>query len=214
MFNIVEFTNTVHGEMPNIGKPCTLIRVAECNLHCPYCDAQGLMSKIPTTMTSSMVLWQLKNMTHMHDILLTGGEPMVYGERMVGLLAELVYANYQVVLETNGTYPLGDVPEKVQISMDLKLLDEVETHMPTIKDNLRILGKGDILKVVLTSDEDTTMALDWIESNVTYPTYYTTVFSSTPEYAMPVAKLLQFQEAHPLLHVKLQAQLHKVWEVA
>ncbi len=88
------------------------------------------------------------------SICLTGGEPLLWKDSKE-LIEELSKRGYEVVIETSGSIPIGDVPRSdgVCISMDIKCpSSEMEGKMRF--ENLELLRAGDQLKFVIANEED------------------------------------------------------------
>ena len=91
---------------------------------------------------------------------ITGGEPMLQ-DNISDLFFALQAADKSILLETNGSIYLGDVPEYV-----IKIVD-VKTPGSAVGDsfmkwNLKCLNREDELKFVLTNYQDYRFALDFI----------------------------------------------------
>lgn len=111
-----ECFTSLQGESTQAGRVCHFIRLSGCNLACSYCDTRyaatgnersiaELISGIP----SGVKLVEI-----------TGGEPL----RQPGsaLLAEtLLHAGYEVMVETNGSLDIDEMPPGVRRIMDCKL---------------------------------------------------------------------------------------------
>lgn len=115
-----EVFRTLQGEGPSIGCPAVFLRLSLCNLHCSWCDtpytwnwegspwehqdgkkfsrAEQICELSPREVASSLC----KIIQPGDRLVLTGGEPLLQQEDLVGLLAELV-GDYQVEIESNGT---------------------------------------------------------------------------------------------------------------
>lgn len=93
---------TIQGEGPFCGHPAVFIRLAGCNLQCPWCDTEYTLGRermdIPTIMTRVLKLAGPRTL-----VVITGGEP--FRQPLAELLESLVAARYFVQVETNGTLP-------------------------------------------------------------------------------------------------------------
>lgn len=96
---VVEVFNSLQGEGCNVGVPCTFVRLAECNLHCAFCDTDW---------------WSNSHDEHiahiaqkcMHKlVVVTGGEPTLQAEELKQLIGLLQSQDHIVAIESNGTYP-------------------------------------------------------------------------------------------------------------
>ncbi len=120
---IKEIFVSTQGEGPYIGCRQLFIRFCACNLSCNYCDTD-FSYKNTSFVYSPEELYNLLpeyDITHIHSISLTGGEPLLHSE----FLKEFIpMVNSNFYLETNATLPekLYDVLGLINvISADIKL---------------------------------------------------------------------------------------------
>ena len=94
---------------------------------------------------------------------ITGGEP-VWQDETPRLCSELLQAGYQVMLETNGSLYLEDIPAQVIKIIDVKCPGSgcADSFM---KWNLKLLQPHDELKFVLTNYQDYLFARQFIKDN-------------------------------------------------
>ena len=102
-YPIMEIFTSVQGEGVHMGKVCTFVRFAGCNLSCPWCD-----TKESWDISKAMMLTveEIVNQCHANRVVLTGGEPSLYE------LTDLIDALHarpkrHVSIETNGTRPMN-----------------------------------------------------------------------------------------------------------
>ena len=215
---IVEIFETVEGEGTRAGFPTVFVRLFGCNLRCVWCDTPYSYppAKAERVMAVREIVGEVNRYGAAH-LCLTGGEPLMYGERSAVLIRELAAIDRIVDLhvETNGAIDLSpfidgiDSP-KVRYIMDFKLPDSGETGQMVIG-NLARLRRQDELKFVIASEADFDYARRVLE---TYPTEAQPLFSPVWE-SMKPARLVELMLKHGLAHVKLNLQLHKIiWDPA
>jgi organic radical activating enzyme len=97
-YRIREVFQSLQGEGPGMGAAATFIRFAGCNLNCSYCDTDHRSG-------SELTLDDLvSRVGHGPDrVVITGGEPLLAGEQLVGLAAAISATGRSVDIETNGT---------------------------------------------------------------------------------------------------------------
>lgn len=109
MLRINEVFRSVQGEGPAMGEPATFIRFSGCNLRCGYCD----------TNHDSWEEWRLEDLVREVEkgparVVITGGEPLLYGEDLVPLAAAVAQTGRSVDIETNGTIaPPSELPSYI-----------------------------------------------------------------------------------------------------
>lgn len=103
-YPVLEIFSSVQGEGIHLGKPATFIRLAGCNLSCPWCD---------TNMSAEPIQYDLEDFVSIAKhhgnqfIVITGGEPTIHGAALSELAMKLVQEHgYKVHIETNGTNPI------------------------------------------------------------------------------------------------------------
>lgn len=105
---VVNIWHTIQGEGPFSGEPAFFLRLAGCNLQCPFCD---------TDYTYNVEIWsahqiatELRNLKKKHPaqvVVITGGEPLRWNLNKLLWMLEENFAAVQI--ETNGTYSVGDL---------------------------------------------------------------------------------------------------------
>jgi organic radical activating enzyme len=109
-----ELFSSIQGEGPSAGTPSVFLRLAQCNLHCVWCD---------TKYTWDFRSYKYEDEVHVEDVatvarrvvalsgdrlVVTGGEPLLQQDAIVELLRLLdAGARHFVEVETNGTIAPG-----------------------------------------------------------------------------------------------------------
>lgn len=138
---VIEIFSSAQGEGKYIGCRQIFVRLADCNLHCAYCDTNFSRADFCNVETSagSMEFTQIKNPTAnevvdivknfsaqvpTHSVSFTGGEPLLSWQFILDVATKLKkVCDVKIFLETNGT--LTNELKKVLsvidiISMDIK----------------------------------------------------------------------------------------------
>ena len=153
---ICEIFHSIQGEGLMMGVPTTFVRTVGCNLRCEWCDTQYSMDG-GEEMSLDAIMDRIGDVKH---VCVTGGEPMLQPE-MPELLGRLISAGKQVVLETNGSVDLSQVPKGplMLVSMDIKCPSSGMTDR-MLYSNLSLLSRKDQLKFIVRDDEDFDFALE------------------------------------------------------
>jgi 7-carboxy-7-deazaguanine synthase len=215
---MVEIFETVEGEGTRAGFPTVFVRLFGCNLRCTWCDTKYSYppAEAENVLTIAEILSKVGTFRSRH-ICLTGGEPLLYGEKSLALveaLAELEQVD-DLHIETNGAIDLAPfvtriASPKVRYIMDFKLPDSGEMGQ-MIPGNLGLLREQDELKFVIGSELDFRTAVEVLEQ---HPTKALPMFSPVWE-TMPPRKLVELMLEAGLSKVKLNMQLHKIiWDPA
>lgn len=141
--------------------PCIFIRLTGCNLNCNYCDTRYSHTE-GKIMSIERIL---KEIAHFPTKLLeiTGGEPLIQ-EATIPLMQALLTRGYKLLLETNGSLFLQDVPTEVVKIVDIKCPGSGEGES-FLSENLAYLQAHDELKFVLSNREDYLFAKDFIHAH-------------------------------------------------
>lgn len=100
MFLVNEVFRSLQGEGPAIGLPVTFIRFSGCNLSCSYCDTDHESGREWTLAELMAEIGQGPP-----RVVITGGEPLLAGEKLVLLAESAAASGRSVDIETNGTVP-------------------------------------------------------------------------------------------------------------
>lgn len=198
---ICEIFHSIQGEGLMMGVPTTFVRTVGCNLRCEWCDTQYSMDG-GEEMSLDAIMERIGDVKH---VCVTGGEPMLQPE-MPELLRRLVFAGKQVVLETNGSVDLSDVPSDplMLISMDIKCPSSGMTDR-MLYSNLSLLSRKDQLKFIVRDDEDFDFALEVLKR---YPVDTNVIFGpvgGTVKLEWLVDKVLKSG-----VDARVLPQLHKI----
>jgi 7-carboxy-7-deazaguanine synthase len=203
--SINEIFHSIQGEAKNSGKPTVFIRTAGCPFRCTYCDTEYAFTEGKQVKISEIIS-KVKSYGSNY-VTVTGGEPLAQTNIKV-LLTTLLENLFKVSLETSGLVDICDVPQDVEIVMDIKTPSSKENHK-NIKSNLSLIKKNDVLKFVIGNKSDYEWSKKYIiENNLT-------LFKNI--YFSPVHENLELSEIadwilRDRLNVTLQLQLHKyIW---
>lgn len=101
--NIIELLKVIQGEGYYAGTPSLLIRFSGCNILCAVCDSVFSHTETPKLDIHDALKFINENPTH--DIIITGGEPMLH-QHDIGRIIDAASSNVKITVETNGTiYP-------------------------------------------------------------------------------------------------------------
>ncbi|WP_246079319.1 7-carboxy-7-deazaguanine synthase QueE [Paenibacillus piri] len=215
---MVEIFETVEGEGTGAGFPTVFVRLFGCNLRCTWCDTKYSYppEEAERVMTIGEIVEEVRTYRSTR-ICLTGGEPLLYGDKSAALIEALLTIDRltDLHIETNGAIDVVPFMErihspKVRYIVDYKLPDSGETGKMVVS-HLAKLRKQDELKFVIGSVRDFAEAVRVLAQ---YPTEALPLFSPVWE-TMPPAKLVQLMLDNGLSGVKLNMQLHKIiWDPA
>ena len=150
MLRVVETFVSIQGETTPAGRTCFFIRLEGCDLACRYCDTRYAASG-----GREMSIGELTRLAERSGIPLveiTGGEPILQ-EETPALCRALLERGFEVMLETNGARPIGDVPAQVRRIVDCKLPDSGMSDR-MLSENYAGLTPRDEVKFVVSSKRD------------------------------------------------------------
>ena len=115
--DIKGFNELTLTDWPN--KVASIIFIGGCNLRCFYCHNAELAfypDKI-NTIEKKSILRKLKHKKEWIDgVIISGGEPTIYGDKLKSLILELKNMGFKVKLFTNGTNPVI-LKELIELSL-------------------------------------------------------------------------------------------------
>jgi 7-carboxy-7-deazaguanine synthase len=200
---IVEIFRSIQGEGTRAGRPCTLVRLAGCNLRCAWCDTPYAWSDGREISIDEVLVEVRRRGGTLVE--LTGGEPL-HQDASIELLRRLCDAGYETLLETNGSQDIGPVDERVARIVDFKCPSSgMAGHNRW--ENAELLRPDDEVKFVIATREDYEFARDaCIQQGL--PRRCSVLFSpATP--GVNASALAEWILADAL-DVRLNLQLHKV----
>jgi 7-carboxy-7-deazaguanine synthase len=117
MLKISEIFESLQGEGVTCGAPCVFVRLAQCNLHCSWCDTKYTWDferyryEDEVREQSVAEVSQVVNRATSRRLVLTGGEPLLQQRPLKEFFARLA-PDIAVEVETNGTI----LPEPASLS--------------------------------------------------------------------------------------------------
>lgn len=137
MYKVNEIFHSLQGEGFHTGRAAVFVRLAGCNLRCPFCDTDHSRYEPKTAeQIAERVFAYSANPDTL--IVLTGGEPSLQAD--AALISALHRHNQTIAIETNGTHVL---PEGIDwITLSPKAGAEV------------VLTRADELKLVMTGQPE------------------------------------------------------------
>jgi 7-carboxy-7-deazaguanine synthase len=150
MLRVTEIFASIQGETSYVGLPFAFVRLTGCNLRCRYCDTTyaydgGEEFPLPE-IVSRVEAFGIPRVT------VTGGEPLLQPETGA-LVASFLDRGYTVLVETNGTVPLGTLDPRAVKIMDVKCPGSGEDRK-TLWENFSALTSRDEVKFVIGSEDD------------------------------------------------------------
>jgi 7-carboxy-7-deazaguanine synthase len=161
---ISEIFESLQGEGVSTGAPCIFVRLAQCNLHCTWCDTKYTWDferyRYEDEVREQQVaeVARIVNAAPSRRLVLTGGEPLLQQRALREFFARLS-PEIAVEVETNGTI----VPEPAALSrvnqwnVSPKLANAGDPEAFRIRPEalaaLRDSGRA-YLKLVVNSDQD------------------------------------------------------------
>tara|TARA_B110000914_G_scaffold225112_1_gene244883 strand:- start:787 stop:1440 length:654 start_codon:yes stop_codon:yes gene_type:complete len=203
--SINEIFYSIQGEAKNSGKPTIFIRTAGCPFRCSYCDTEYAFTE-GNKFKISNIISKIKSYKTNY-VTVTGGEPLAQ-KNIIILLSALLNNSYNVSIETSGLLDISDIPNDIEIVMDIKTPSSNEDSK-NIKNNLSIIKKTDVIKFVIGNREDYEWSKDILIKN--------SLSNFKNIYFSPVHDVLNLSDLADWilsdnLNVTLQLQLHKyIW---
>jgi 7-carboxy-7-deazaguanine synthase len=203
--SINEIFYSIQGEAKNSGKPTIFIRTAGCPFRCSYCDTEYAFTE-GNKFKISNIISKIKSYKTNY-VTVTGGEPLAQ-KNIIILLSALLNNSYNVSIETSGLLDISDIPNDIEIVMDIKTPSSNEDSK-NIKNNLSIIKKTDVIKFVIGNREDYEWSKDILIKNSL--THFKNIYFSPVHDSLNLSDLADWILSDNL-NVTLQLQLHKyIW---
>lgn len=140
-----EIFESLQGESSYAGSPCLFVRLTGCNLRCAWCDTKYAYEEGKEIQNDEII--RLINSSKTDIIEFTGGEPLLQKGELIKVISG-IDGSKTILLETNGSVSLEEIPERVVKIMDIKLAGSGEGKSFLIE-NLKYITKIDEIKFVL-----------------------------------------------------------------
>lgn len=203
---IIEMFTSIQGESSYSGRPCFFIRLAGCNLNCSYCDTQFAKSAEDGEDYSIHELLAKAKESGVSLVEITGGEPLMQ-KAVPELCSKLLESDFKVLIETNGSLRISQLPEDVIKILDCKCPSSRESEKMDLS-NFADLTEKDEVKFVISDRQDYEYACYKIHQHDLSSQVGNILFSPIMEPDVLAEWILADK-----LDVRFQLQLHKViWD--
>ncbi len=194
-YPVVEHFYTIQGEGSWAGKAAYFIRLAGCDVGCPWCDTKEswTVEGHPELLVADMVT--AVEASGAEVVVVTGGEPAMHD--MKALTKALKAAGKTIHLETSGAYPIRGAFDWITLSP--------KKYKPPVDSSYR---QVDELKVVIFNRYD----FRWAKAHAARCSAETALWVQ-PEWNRPqmMPEIIQFVKTYP--QWRLSVQTHKYLQV-
>ncbi|QSH42305.1 radical SAM protein [Lentisphaerota bacterium ZTH] len=199
---------SIQGESTHAGRLCFFIRLAGCNLSCDYCDTEYACRDNDGHASSIDHLVDQANMSGVRLVEITGGEPLLQ-HGTAELCRQLLASGFEVLIETNGSLPICNLPPAVKKIIDCKTPSSGMAGS-NLYDNYFLLSPHDEVKFVLADRDDYDFACHIIEEYSLWKKTPNLLFSAVWG-KLSVRSLAGWMTADKV-KARLQMQMHKlIW---
>ena len=188
IYHVSEIFYTLQGEGFSVGTPAVFVRLAGCNLRCPFCDTEF---DTFVEMTEQQICAAIDSYLPRGLVVFTGGEPLLQLDEC--LLAAIHAGGHQIAVETNGTRDLPKGKEKI----------DWVTCSPKVGASLR-LTEADELKIVFTHVSDAPQFEQWRQEVKAH--HYFLQPCALPDGTSNQQDVLNYVLNHPQWRLSLQTQ--------
>lgn len=207
------------------GTWCTFVRLAMCNLRCVWCDTKDAqhLSESTHLMTIQQIVEMVQGYDNEH-VIITGGEPLVQYEGTIELLRSLIYYDFKVQVETNGSIALPEDVHPVNWVMDYKCpsseQQDAMLEIPMLIRNIHQVqrgGSGVYIKWVVGNGVDTIFALDRIHAMLQENPTVVHIISPLDADGTKIEGIvddIKRRELDILDYIVFSVQLHKIFLMA
>lgn len=160
--NIFETFSSIQGESTRAGMPCFFIRLAGCNLRCSYCDTPHAWDSSSGKNVTVDELAEAAFSSGIPLVEITGGEPMLQGQGVIELCSKLIAGNLTVMMETNGSLDVSELPPEVIRIIDMKTPSSGESDR-NLGTNFMNMRPSDEVKFIISDRRDYDFAVGAIK---------------------------------------------------
>ncbi|WP_024750237.1 radical SAM protein [Crocosphaera subtropica] len=190
-YPIVEIFHSLQGEGTWTGMSAFFIRLAGCDVHCPWCDQKESWTSKIYPQQSIKTLAEAAKAANPAMVVITGGEPLMYD--LFPLTKALKKLGLRVHLETSGAYPFSGQFDWVTLSPKPFKVPH-ESIYPQVNE----------LKVVITNQED----FHWAEEQEKKVPPQALKYLQ-PEWNYPESQSLIFDYIRKAPQWRMSLQIHK-----
>jgi len=201
--DICEIILTLQGESRYAGLPCTLIRLAGCNLDCSWCDTPYAREE-GRRMSLKEVLRRVGRLG-CRRAEVTGGEPLIQSATPA-LLRSLCEKGYETLLETNGSKDIAHLDPRVIRVVDFKCPASGQAEANRWA-NVEHLTPRDEVKFVIADQRDYRFAREAVE---THELLSKAPVTFSPVHGVLSPSVLAEWILADSLDVRLGLQLHRI----
>ncbi len=160
--NLCEIFYSLQGESSFAGLPCVFVRLSGCNLNCSWCDT--VYAKTESKKVSIRKIVKRVKAFGCSLVEITGGEPLIQ-ENTPDLISLMIQEGFQVLVETNGSLSIKNLPGECIKIIDIKCPLSGESNKNFLG-NLELINKKDEIKFVIAGKEDYDFAKDIIHTKL------------------------------------------------
>ncbi|UTW64724.1 radical SAM protein [bacterium SCSIO 12741] len=191
----MEHFHTIQGEGHHAGKAAYFIRIAGCDVGCPWCDVkESWDDQYPKASVQTMIEWVKESGAK--NVVITGGEPSLYD--LSELTQQFRTAGFNLWLETSGAYELTG-------EWDWVVLSPKRRKQPHPSN----WNKVDEFKVVVVRPPDLEWASNLAENLPDSAAWYLQPEWSREEEVLP--RIINFVKENPDWSISLQT--HKYMRI-
>jgi len=226
--NVYEIFNSIDGEVNAMGQGAisTFIRLAGCNLNCPYCDTpkSRLVKNGTKYDVDQLVDMMMTRSNQSQKITITGGEPLLQAEAVTEFISKMQQReSIMFTIETNGSISLfKDCPEELMDKADVCFTMDYKSstsfnNWSFIEDDSYFI-EGDWLKIPIGDKfhlekpykKDLIKLLN-IQKGRNFQIALSPIYRNKKQYNQLVADVIEFCMAKRISHrVIINTQIHKL----
>jgi organic radical activating enzyme len=218
---VSEIFESLQGEGASVGAPCIFVRLAQCNLHCSWCDTKYTWDfehyryEDEVREQSVAETAQRVNASRSRRLVLTGGEPLLQQRALREFFARLA-PEITVEVETNGT--IAPEPEALsrvnQWNVSAKLSNAGDPEQFRIRREVLAIFRDSgraFLKLVVRTDADYAEA-DTLVAELGWPSERVLLMPEASDREQLRARSFSVAEAARMRGFRFSSRLHlELW---